>query len=247
MRIDYWISKAIRYCGSQKELARRMGVKPERVSYLLNYARKISLETAVLIEKATNGKVSRYQLLPNLNSKLKQQLDGQPFVLRNLPISERVKQGMIYEEALKTQGRKYFEQKNSENPASSCENFHTRKNRTSAIAAEYAALGSYRSYYDAKQVVGSGNPALIQAMDEERIGISTAAKLTRYSLEEQNRILNLSHKEIITYTKPIKKPVSNLKPVFSEEMLILQIMLQGYFIFKQQQLKGEQYGSNPNC
>jgi DNA-binding transcriptional regulator YdaS (Cro superfamily) len=237
VRRDYWISKAIRYCGNQKKLAQRMGVKPERVSYLLNSARKISLETAVLIERATNGKVSRYQLLPHLNSALKEQLDGQPFFLRNLPISERVKQGIVYEEALKTQERKYFEQENSKNPASSCENFHTRKNRTSAIAAEYAALGNYRSYCDAKRVVESGNRALIQAMDEERIGISTAAKLTRYSMEEQQRILSLSRKEIIAYTKPIKKTASHQKLDFSEEMLILQIMLRGYFILKQQQFK----------
>ena len=45
---DRWLLKAIRYCGSQKQLAARIGVKPEKVSYWLNYARKISLENCLI-------------------------------------------------------------------------------------------------------------------------------------------------------------------------------------------------------
>ena len=241
--LDYSISKAIRYCGSQKKLAKKMGVNPERVSYLLNSARKISLEDAVLIERATDGTVSRYQLLPGLSPALKQQLDGQLFVMRNLPISERVKHGIAYEKALKSEDRKNFEQNNRQKPAISRQNFDAKKYRCDVMAAEYACLGNRQSYREAKRVVELGGAALIQAMDEERIGISTAARLTRFSIEEQERILNLSHKEIIHYGKEKKKPINPKKLDFSSELMILLIMMRGYLIFKQQQ-KGENYGSN---
>lgn len=241
--LDYYISKAIRYCGSQKKLAKKMGVNPERVSYLLNSARKIKIEDAVLIEGATDGTVSRYQLLPKLSSALKQQLDGQSFVMRNLPISERVKQGIVYEEALKTQGRKNFEQNNRQKPSFSRQNFDAKKYRCDVMAADYAVLGNRQSYREAKRVVELGSFALIQAMDEERIGISTAARLTRYSAEEQQQILKLSHKEIIHYGKIKKKSINLKKLDFSSELLILLIMMRGYLILKQQQ-RGENDGSN---
>ena len=86
--LDYYISKAIRCCGSQRKLARKMGVKPERVSYLLNSARKISIEDAILIERATDNKISRHQLLHGLNPVIKQQLDSKAFEIRNLPGAE---------------------------------------------------------------------------------------------------------------------------------------------------------------
>lgn len=241
--LDYYISKAIRYCGSQKKLAKKMGVNPERVSYLLNSARKISIEDAVLIEKATDGTVSRYQLLQWLSPTLKQQLDGQLFVMRNLPISERVKQGIAYEEALKSQGRKKIEQNSRQKPSLSRQNFDAKKYRCDVMVAEYAVLGNRQSYRDAKRVVELGSSALIQAMDEERIGISTAARLTRYSVEEQQQILNLSHQEIINYGKEKKKPINPKKWEFSSEIVILMIVMRGYLIFKQQQ-KGENDGSN---
>jgi DNA-binding transcriptional regulator YdaS (Cro superfamily) len=79
---DYWINKAIRYCGSQKKLARRMGMKPERISYLLNTARKISIEDAILIEQTTDNTVSRYQLLNKLSPLVKRQLNHKSMALR---------------------------------------------------------------------------------------------------------------------------------------------------------------------
>ena len=236
--LDYYISKAIRYCGSQKKLALKMGVKPERVSYLLNSARKISIEDAVLIERATAGTVSRYQLLQGLSTTLKQQLDGQPFVMSSLPISERVKQGIAYEEALKGKGRKKIEQNNRQKSSLLRQNFDAKKHRCDVMAAEYAVLGNRQSYREAKRVVELGSSALIQAMDAERIGISTAARLTRYPAEEQERILNLSHKEIIHYGKEKKKPTNPKNLNFCNELMILLIMMRGYLILKQQQ-KGD--------
>ncbi len=199
--LDYYISKAIRCCGSQIKLARRMGVKPERVSYLLNSARKISIEDAILIERATDNKITRHQLLQGLSSVIKQQLEGKVFEIRNLPISERVKQGIAYEEALKDRKCHFDEQNKAENILLSRQNFDAKKYRTDVVVAKYVHLGNHQSYRDAKCVLEKGSAALIRAMDDKKIGISTAAKLTQYSLEDQEKILKLTRKEIIAYIK----------------------------------------------
>ncbi len=239
--LDYWISKAIRYCGSQKKLARKMGVKPERVSYLLNSARKISIEDAILIERATDNTVSRHQLLQGLSTVLKQQLDSHSFTIHHLPISERVKQGIAYEEALKTQERKKIDQNNRQKSSLARQNFDAKKYRSDVMAAKYVALGNHQSYREAKRVIELGCASLIRAMDEKIIGISTAARLTQYPTEEQKRILSLSHKEIVAYAKKAKQNF-NKKFDLSKEMMILQIMVRGYFIL--QQPKGDNDGSN---
>lgn len=143
---DRWLLKAIRYCGSQKQLAARMGVKPEKVSYWLNYARKISLETALLIEKATDGTIDhRYFLHPSqmeLTKNFKEIVFKQPEA-KNLSISERAIMGFAYEKTLKREKRT---KKSFENG----ENFPTKPIRREALAAEYAHFSNYRTYRDAK-------------------------------------------------------------------------------------------------
>lgn len=79
-------------------------------------------------------------------------------------------------------------------------------------------------------------------MDEKLIGISTAAKLTRYPSEEQKRILSLSRKEIINYSRKFKQAFDKNYDL-NKTMMILQIMVQGYFILKNQS-KGESHGKN---
>ena len=104
-----------------------MGVKPERVSYLLNSARKISIEDAILIERATDNKITRHQLPHGLNPNIRQQLNGKAFEIRNLPISERAKLGIAYEEALKDKKCHLDEQNKAENIVLSRKNL-TQKN-----------------------------------------------------------------------------------------------------------------------
>ena len=59
MRHDYYLRQAIRYCGGkQKILAKRINVKPGKISYLLNYALKMKMEDAVKIELAVNERLN---------------------------------------------------------------------------------------------------------------------------------------------------------------------------------------------
>lgn len=63
------IEKAISCCGnSQTELARRMGgsTRQGHVYQWLNGLKAVSAESAVLIEKATDGEVTRLDLRPDL-------------------------------------------------------------------------------------------------------------------------------------------------------------------------------------
>ena len=76
-----------------------------------------------------------------------------------------------------------------------------------------------------------GSTALISAMDDRKIGISTAAKLTQYSLEDQEQILKLSHKEIIAYARRAQKPLIQ-KPDLLVDISFLLIIFSGYLLLK---------------
>ena len=161
---NYWVNKAIGYCRSQKKLAKRMGVHPERVSYLLNTARKISIEDALLIEKATDNHVTRYHLLGKLKPSVRRQLDKNSSSIHVLPISERVKQGIAYEETLKNQKINKNSGKNDRDGIPPCQNFDTKKYRSDALAAKCVAFGNHQSYREAKKVIQLGCANLIKAM-----------------------------------------------------------------------------------
>lgn len=60
------IARAIEICGGQVPLAVRAGVRQQTISKLLNRQHAVSAEVAVKIERATEGKVTRIDLRPDL-------------------------------------------------------------------------------------------------------------------------------------------------------------------------------------
>jgi DNA-binding transcriptional regulator YdaS (Cro superfamily) len=60
------IKKAIKKAGSQAELAKRLGLSQQGVSYLLNQATRVSGETAVAIDRFTGGEVRKEDLRPDI-------------------------------------------------------------------------------------------------------------------------------------------------------------------------------------
>ena len=68
------IQKAIDVVGSQGKLAKLLGIKQQGVSYFLHKADKVTGEMALQIELATNGKVTRKQLRPDLFKKFRKKL-----------------------------------------------------------------------------------------------------------------------------------------------------------------------------
>ncbi len=60
------LHQAISYCGSQAELARRLGRDKSTVTSWIKGRRKITAETAIAIEKLTKSNVLREDLRPDL-------------------------------------------------------------------------------------------------------------------------------------------------------------------------------------
>jgi len=189
---DYWISKAIRICGSQKELARRMRIKPDKVSYMLNEAKRISLQDALLIEDVTDGEVTCFHLIEYLDPRIKRKLVAKADEAKELRISECVALAMVYENEL-------GDRKGQRSDLRLCENFPNVKGRTQEIAAHRVGLKNYKTYQQAKRVIQLGIPELVHAMDSKQISISLAAKLAALQAEEQRKVLQHSHskKEVI--------------------------------------------------
>lgn len=63
MKLDNYLSKENI---SQAELARKLGVSPGMVWQWLNDHRRIAAEQVLPIERATDGKVTRHDLRPDL-------------------------------------------------------------------------------------------------------------------------------------------------------------------------------------
>lgn len=60
------IERAVELAGSQRALAKKVGLSQQGISWLLRDASNVSAEIAVKIEGATEGKVSRRHLRPDL-------------------------------------------------------------------------------------------------------------------------------------------------------------------------------------
>lgn len=59
------IREAVAQFGSQQKLAEAIGCCQQQISYLLR-AKRVSAEMAIAIDQATNGKVSRHDLRPDI-------------------------------------------------------------------------------------------------------------------------------------------------------------------------------------
>lgn len=58
------LDRAISICGSQAELSKRLGLFPQ---YVNNWRRRgVPAERCIAIEEATGGKVTRYDLRPDV-------------------------------------------------------------------------------------------------------------------------------------------------------------------------------------
>lgn len=60
------LERAITFAGSQAALAKSLGVKPQYVWNWLNRDGKVPAEQVIPIEVATEGKVTRHELRPDL-------------------------------------------------------------------------------------------------------------------------------------------------------------------------------------
>ena len=60
------LQRAVEICGTQAELASRIGVTQSHVSHLIfRYQGQVGPRFAIAVEKAVNGKVTRHELRPD--------------------------------------------------------------------------------------------------------------------------------------------------------------------------------------
>jgi DNA-binding transcriptional regulator YdaS (Cro superfamily) len=60
------LKRAVKVVGSQAALAKALGVKPQHVWNWLNRDQRVPAEQVLPIEAATEGKVTRHELRPDL-------------------------------------------------------------------------------------------------------------------------------------------------------------------------------------
>jgi DNA-binding transcriptional regulator YdaS (Cro superfamily) len=60
------MERAVELAGSQAKLAEGIGLSQQGVSFLINQATKVSAETAIAIERFTEGKIRRGDLRPDI-------------------------------------------------------------------------------------------------------------------------------------------------------------------------------------
>jgi DNA-binding transcriptional regulator YdaS (Cro superfamily) len=60
------LARAVRICGSQSELARRIRVKQQNVWSWLNKSKRVPAEACKAIEDATGGQVTCHELRPDV-------------------------------------------------------------------------------------------------------------------------------------------------------------------------------------
>jgi DNA-binding transcriptional regulator YdaS (Cro superfamily) len=60
------VTRAVKILGSQRKLADAIGCSQQHVSYLLHEAERVSAEVALKIDRATDGRVSRHELRPDI-------------------------------------------------------------------------------------------------------------------------------------------------------------------------------------
>ena len=115
-------------------------------------------------------------------------------------VSERVAIGRAIEERLgERRGRP------SENVQNSAQ--FDAGTKTRALAAERAGFGNHQTYRQAKAVVESGSPELVEAVDEGEVSVSAAAEIARQPHDEQREIVARGRDEIET-AKPFTESES---------------------------------------
>lgn len=188
--------QAIKLFGSQKALAKKLGISEKRLNNWVCEKHYMPAHIARRIVEMTGGVVS-YDLLKQYLSAEEKQDEVKVFI-SHLSISEQVVIGCrIEHDLVKKRGRS--EKEYVHNYAHL---YHGKRSRD--IAAEKSGFGSHFTYDQAKKVMKTGIPDLITAMDAGVISISTAAVIASLSPEEQSQIISKSEKEIIAIAKDIQ-------------------------------------------
>lgn len=125
----------------------------------------------------------------NLDSLLKGEYAENEF-RKDFTVSERVEIGKALEvELSKRNGVRH-------DSSAAKENFPEVKGQTRDLAAKAAGFGNGKTYEQAKSVVDSGVPELVEAMDAGSVSVSAAASITSLPKEEQSELIQAGPKAV---------------------------------------------------
>lgn len=83
--------------------------------------------------------------------------------------------------------------------------------KTRAIAARRAGFGNPETYRQAKQVVASGTPALVKAVESGKVAVSTAATIAKAPPAKQEQVATWSKEDIVREANRIKREEKQAK------------------------------------
>lgn len=110
---------------------------------------------------------------------------------KDFTVSERVEIGKALEQVLEERiGSNQHSRKGKE-----VENFPPPTGKTRDLAAKQAGFGNGKTYQQAKKVVEHADPALVTAMDQGQVAVSTAAEAADLPVEDQQTIAAMPKNE----------------------------------------------------
>ena len=127
----------------------------------------------------------------NLDSLLKGEYAENEF-RKDFTTSERVEIGKALEGELAAKAA----QRKKSGVANLPENFPEGVGDTRDLAAKAAGFGNGKTYEQAKSVVDSGVPELVEAMDAGSVSVSAAASITSLPKEEQSELIQAGPKAV---------------------------------------------------
>ena len=204
----YFLWVAIKICGSRNRLSELTGIDVDRISEWLSGSRAITLKNAMKIEKVTNWRVTRDQLVSDRDKAYIATLKAEVEILKRsqppLSFIQQVELGLAHEAALGCRKGARTDLSLRENFPEVIINFDdildkklVLRGRTEEIAVKLVGLGNYKIYFgnyktyqQAKKIVKNGVPELPEAVNKG-LSIFRAFKISEHPSEKQLYLLGL--------------------------------------------------------
>jgi hypothetical protein len=90
--------------------------------------------------------------------------------------------------------------------SSKVQNFVLLKGKAIDVVSKQAGFNNRETYRQAKNVVKNGCPQLVEAMDSDKVAISTAARIANLPIAEQNELLELESRALSQATRTLRRP-----------------------------------------
>jgi DNA-binding transcriptional regulator YdaS (Cro superfamily) len=224
MRCD-GLFEAKKCFGTFENLAKALGVKPQRLNNWLNHKNQMPIRYAVKIIEITKGKITFKALTSYLDPEdiaLSKWFNGNTHTnnsgynnppefissfltapVKDILISERIMLGKrLKQEFNRKRGRPAKKNVHDSAQFSNLLNLESGK-RTRELIAKRLGFGSHFTYQQAQKVIEKGVPALIKLMDEKAVSIYKAALIATLPKHEQQALIDQGIRAIKKMAKKI--------------------------------------------